>query len=168
MSGLKSTTNECLTRNWSDDKPEHNTKEELHQFYKDATEYDQFRYRLENMPFHNMVHILIGGDMGTGRSANDPIFYTHHGNVDKIWGDWQKQSPDHRDSFDGQFGLRNHIMPGLSTATAAEMLDLDNLVYTPYVGAKQNISVEYVDFDTSSMWGEGNTLSIDLNNSSLR
>ena len=49
-----------------------------------------------------------------------------------------------------------------TTATPADMLHLDALFYTPQDGEKQRISVNYVDFDTSSAWGEGNTLSIKL------
>ena len=50
------------------------------------------------------------------------------------------------------------LMPA-STATPADMLDLDNLVYTPPLGSPVTISVEYVDMDTSAMMGDGNTFS---------
>ena len=50
------------------------------------------------------------------------------------------------------------VMPA-STATPADMLDLSNLVYNPPTGSPTTINVEYVDMDTSSMMGEGNTFS---------
>jgi tyrosinase len=38
---------------------------------------------------HNLVHGWAGGDMVTATSPNDPAFYLHHCNVDRIWESWQ-------------------------------------------------------------------------------
>jgi tyrosinase len=43
---------------------------------------------------HNAVHVWVGGergDMGTSASPNDPVFFLHHCNVDRIWSAWQRQ-----------------------------------------------------------------------------
>lgn len=49
---------------------------------------------------HGLPHIEIGGDMRDGRySPSDPVFYLHHGFVDKIWRDWQSKGAG--DRFDG-------------------------------------------------------------------
>ncbi|GAB7188353.1 hypothetical protein ATKI12_8184 [Kitasatospora sp. Ki12] len=37
---------------------------------------------------HNQVHVWIGGDMAPGTSPNDPVFFLHHCNVDRIWEGW--------------------------------------------------------------------------------
>jgi tyrosinase len=37
---------------------------------------------------HNGVHVWVGGDMGSGTSPNDPVFYLNHCNVDRIWEAW--------------------------------------------------------------------------------
>lgn len=37
---------------------------------------------------HNRVHVWIGGDMAPATSPNDPVFYLHHANVDRIWEAW--------------------------------------------------------------------------------
>ena len=42
---------------------------------------------------HNRVHIWVGGDMGPGTSPNDPVFYLHHCNVDRLWALWQHAHP---------------------------------------------------------------------------
>jgi tyrosinase len=34
---------------------------------------------------HNQVHAWIGRGMGLASSPNDPVFYLHHCNVDRIW-----------------------------------------------------------------------------------
>lgn len=61
-----------------------------------------FRNRLEGWlqeagevgsQLHNAVHVWIGGDMGPGTSPNDPVFFLHHGNIDRIWAAWQHAHP---------------------------------------------------------------------------
>jgi tyrosinase len=42
------------------------------------------------IPTHNAAHRFIGGHMGGAYSPNDPIFWLHHANVDRIWAQWQK------------------------------------------------------------------------------
>ena len=42
---------------------------------------------------HNQVHVWVGGSMGPGTSPNDPAFFLHHCNVDRIWADWQSANP---------------------------------------------------------------------------
>ena len=38
---------------------------------------------------HNNVHVWVGGDMVLGTSPNDPVFFLHHCNIDRIWSAWQ-------------------------------------------------------------------------------
>ena len=40
---------------------------------------------------HDVVHSMVGGDMESHESPNDPLFYLHHANVDRIWAVWQKE-----------------------------------------------------------------------------
>lgn len=41
---------------------------------------------------HNLIHGFVGGDMGRlDRSPNDPIFWMHHANIDRIWTLWQEK-----------------------------------------------------------------------------
>lgn len=43
---------------------------------------------------HNEVHGWVGGLMGVVQvSPNDPVFFLHHANVDRIWAMWQSQHP---------------------------------------------------------------------------
>lgn len=46
------------------------------------------RKTLERL-LHNRVHAWIGGQMGTSSSPNDPVFFLHHCNVDRLWNLWQ-------------------------------------------------------------------------------
>jgi tyrosinase len=38
---------------------------------------------------HNRVHTWVGGDMMAGTSPNDPVFFLHHANIDRLWARWQ-------------------------------------------------------------------------------
>ena len=38
---------------------------------------------------HNAGHRFIGGHMAGAFSPNDPVFWLHHANVDRIWAQWQ-------------------------------------------------------------------------------
>ncbi len=53
-----------------------------------SSQSQSFRMRLENRP-HGGVHIWVGGHMLTNTSPNDPLFFLHHSNIDRIWVEWQ-------------------------------------------------------------------------------
>lgn len=46
-----------------------------------------FEPKIESAP-HNPVHNLIGGVMATMQSPLDPIFFLHHGNIDRLMHAW--------------------------------------------------------------------------------
>ncbi|MFE1749280.1 tyrosinase family protein [Streptomyces anandii] len=57
---------------------------------------DGFRNHLEGWRganLHNRVHVWVGGQMATGVSPNDPVFWLHHAFVDKLWAQWQRRHP---------------------------------------------------------------------------
>ena len=39
---------------------------------------------------HGRGHEWIGGDMTINSTPNDPIFFLHHNNVDRVWAAWQE------------------------------------------------------------------------------
>lgn len=39
---------------------------------------------------HNNVHVWVGGDMSLSSSPNDPVFFLHHCNIDRMWAGWQQ------------------------------------------------------------------------------
>jgi tyrosinase len=53
--------------------------------------YTDFSDQLEDV--HDAVHGWVGGDMGIiASAAYDPIFYTHHCMIDRLWYLWQLQN----------------------------------------------------------------------------
>lgn len=55
-------------------------------------DFHQFRPGLE-WPPHGIVHMRITGDMSQMTSPNDPIFFMHHAQVDRLWAQWQRSHP---------------------------------------------------------------------------
>jgi len=49
---------------------------------------------------HNRVHVWVGntgaarGNMNSAGSPNDPVFWFHHANIDRLWCKWQEMHPD--------------------------------------------------------------------------
>ncbi|KAI5841724.1 hypothetical protein BZA05DRAFT_464252 [Tricharina praecox] len=59
------------------------------------TMYSLFRPGMEDGP-HRSAHGGVRGDMLHNYSPNDPIFFLHHTNVDRLWWTWQQADPDTR------------------------------------------------------------------------
>ncbi|KAF5326565.1 hypothetical protein D9611_000757 [Ephemerocybe angulata] len=68
------------------------------------TPFEKFRTSLENgigfgfgFGIHGGGHSAVGGEMlNPYSSPGDPLFYLHHGNLDRIWWQWQKVDPAKR------------------------------------------------------------------------
>jgi tyrosinase len=51
---------------------------------------------------HTGVHLMVGGDMqDQALSPNDPLFWLHHGMIDRLWYLWQKNNVANKWSFTG-------------------------------------------------------------------
>jgi len=60
---------------------------------------------------HNRVHLWVGGSMLPSTSPNDPIFFLHHCNVDRLLSQWQRQHPIetyHPTGSGGEVGAPGH------------------------------------------------------------
>nr|GAT51082.1 di-copper centre-containing protein [Mycena chlorophos] len=78
---------------------------------------------------HQGVHLMLGGDLGGNcpanaqslipaecqnqnptYSPNEPIFWLHHGMIDKVWADWQQANPKNAHIyFGGQAEALNNL-----------------------------------------------------------
>jgi tyrosinase len=59
-----------------------------------------FELYLENKP-HGAIHSAVGGafgDMGPSSSPNEPLFFLHHTQVDRLWWLWQQSNPSVRNA----------------------------------------------------------------------
>ncbi len=50
---------------------------------------NQFEGWINGPQLHNRVHVWVGGSMLPMTSPNDPVFFLHHCNVDRLWARWQ-------------------------------------------------------------------------------
>ncbi|VUC32086.1 unnamed protein product [Clonostachys rosea] len=66
----------------------------------EITSYSSFRPTVENGP-HRGGHAAISGDMANNYSPNDPIFFLHHTNIDRVWWQWQSESSDRQTEYSG-------------------------------------------------------------------
>ncbi|MCB5165749.1 tyrosinase family protein [Streptomyces bambusae] len=88
-----------------------------------------FRNNLEGWRganLHNRVHVWVGGQMATGVSPNDPVFWLHHAYIDKLWADWQKLHPQSGYLPTGNTANvvdLNDTMRPWNNVTPADMLD---------------------------------------------
>jgi tyrosinase len=102
---------------------------------QDSNQWKGFRIRLE-IVLHNLVHRWVAGAMATASSPNDPIFWLHHANIDRLWAQWQdKHTTEQRylpssDAPTGQnlndnmiFHADDQPAPWPGGTTPAEMVD---------------------------------------------
>ncbi|MCQ9376300.1 tyrosinase family protein [Methyloversatilis sp. XJ19-13] len=100
--------------------------------------------RLEGTP-HGPVHVYVGGiDDATGAAGDmtdfgtagrDPIFFAHHGNLDRIWEKWRSNPANRATEPQDNFFLdRKFIFPWLDGSTieisCADAMDTSKLGYT--------------------------------------
>lgn len=104
------------------------------------TAYNGFNSSLESTP-HGSVHCAIAvqscptGYMGAVPAAgNDPIFYSHHANIDRLYECWLAVSPNTRlPTNSGQLGTSYTFIDGAGnpvTRTVASMLTTAQLGYS--------------------------------------
>ncbi|KAF9265440.1 monooxygenase [Marasmius fiardii PR-910] len=85
-----------------------------------------FHMRLEGGP-HGVVHDNIGGDMQAPYSApNDPLFYLHHANIDRIWTQWQGNNASRLNDYGGTNDQRS-----VTRASINDKLPILNLLDHP-------------------------------------
>ncbi|KAK0615237.1 hypothetical protein B0T17DRAFT_381458 [Bombardia bombarda] len=57
--------------------------------------YKEFVKEVENQ-LHNSLHQSVNGDFKAMTAANDPLFYVHHAQLDRMWWRWQREKPEVR------------------------------------------------------------------------
>ena len=58
---------------------------------------------------HGSIHMWISGHMTAMTSPNDPIFFLHHANIDRLWSKWQELHPgidNYNPNNAGSYGSR--------------------------------------------------------------
>ncbi len=95
--------------------------------------FQQFRQRLERSPFHDEMHIRVGRDMTQMTSPNDPIFFLHHCQVDRLWAMWQREHPGSANYNPRELGgqghrLEDYMWPWDADASNTSLTDIQPLL----------------------------------------
>jgi tyrosinase len=97
--------------------------------------FGDFSAQLEQL--HAQVHQWVGGTMtGIASAAFDPIFWTHHAMVDRLWRIWQLANPESTELLQ----MRNVPLEPFGV-TVGDVLAVADLGYD-YAGSTSSIDVE--------------------------
>ncbi|WP_436492669.1 tyrosinase family protein [Actinokineospora sp. HUAS TT18] len=126
-----------------------------------------FRNTLENI--HNGMHNWVSATMAGTASPNDPVFFLHHCNIDRLWSMWQEAHPTatYLPSAGGTAAVPdlNEAMPPYTTTPA--MMEYHALTYrydnmpsaalpatVAFYSSQQtgNPATYAVDGSTTTMW----------------
>jgi tyrosinase len=83
-----------VTRHWKATKLAH--KGDLDAAMAMVT-FTSFQRAIEGV-VHGSVHNAVGGQMATGSSPADPLFWLHHANIDRLWSEWQAKPAHAREN----------------------------------------------------------------------
>jgi len=102
--------------------------------------FEQFNDLLESV--HDQMHVYVGDTMANiSYAAYDPIFYSHHCMIDRIWALWQKKHGI--ENF--PVGLRNIALEPFGL-TAGEVLNSQSLGYE-YANSLEDISINGTELE---------------------
>jgi tyrosinase len=86
------------------------------------------------MPIDGAVHNGIGGDMASASSPNDPLFYLHTANIDRIWALWQGTGANAGSyggvNADGSTARTGDIIPAFPGVPVSQVLSTASLGYS--------------------------------------
>ncbi len=94
----------------------------------DVDDWFNFTRRLEGVPFgaHNQVHVWVGGTMlQVPIAPADPLFWLHHGEIDRLWHLWQQDNPGEDPNLSGPDAVMDPW-----PETVDDVLDIADLNYT--------------------------------------
>ncbi|KAF2161255.1 hypothetical protein M409DRAFT_59258 [Zasmidium cellare ATCC 36951] len=119
----------CLARNlsapseanWRRNRPD------LIERMLDHKDYFDFLLLVEHGP-HNTVPNAIGGDFARFVAPAEPLFFLHHGQLDRMWWIWQQKSAKNRQAYSGPASSRSN-----ATASLTDVLPLRGLARDPLV-----------------------------------
>ncbi|KAH8171379.1 hypothetical protein LIA77_08146 [Sarocladium implicatum] len=60
-----------------------------------------FHSALEGGP-HGTIHASLGGEMNPTTSPNEPLFFLHHAQVDRLWWTWQQKNESRLKDYSGE------------------------------------------------------------------
>ncbi|KAF4822325.1 Tyrosinase ustQ [Colletotrichum tropicale] len=85
--------------------------------------YREFEWEMENR-LHNRIHRAVSGDFLAFAAGNDPIFYLHHAQIDRLWWKWQQEDAKTRlYQYEGE-----HQRDSTGNPTLSDILQFDGFI----------------------------------------
>ncbi|MCB0713948.1 MAG: tyrosinase family protein [Ignavibacteriae bacterium] len=84
------------------------------------TNWQSYVASVENGIVHSGGHIWVNGIMAAGNSPLDPVFYLHHGMLDKLWQDWEEANQastfvkTSMPRYDGTYSFNGTTLPSVN------------------------------------------------------
>ncbi|KAG8673681.1 hypothetical protein FPOAC2_07138 [Fusarium poae] len=66
-----------------------------------AGNWSYFHTATEGGP-HGTIHASLGGEMNPTTSPNEPLFFMHHAQIDRVWLQWQQKKASRFSEYDGE------------------------------------------------------------------
>lgn len=76
---------------------------------------------------HAAAHGAVGGTMGSYSSPNDPVFFLHHAQVDRLWAQWQEASGSTAADYPAEFA--DEALFGFEGVLAEDVWSLEDVGY---------------------------------------
>lgn len=138
----------CLRRDISPWLLSHSTNQGVVDRVLSRPDFMQFNMDLQggvypdNVTLHGGGHVGVGGNTGdlsnTNSSPGDPLFYLHHGNLDRIWALWQARDwPARKWDFSGprkEWAKPFNMVPGMAEVVSEPATLDDELKYDELSG----------------------------------
>ncbi|KAF1963475.1 Di-copper centre-containing protein [Byssothecium circinans] len=83
--------------------------------------YAEMHDMLEGLP-HAQIHSAMFGDMGPATSPNEPLFFLHHANVDRVWAKWQGRNATRLADYTGFKDTSKRISASITDSMPAMQL----------------------------------------------
>lgn len=133
----------CLKRTFGSETRALPSIESVNQAINSLRTFDELAEYLES-DVHSYVHVGIGGDMAVMYSPNDPVFFLHHANIDRLWYNWQTLKPARIEEYAGRWAFHyldlnrnnkvsasaDYPLPGYEDTKVEQILNPDALCYT--------------------------------------
>ncbi len=97
---------------------------------------------------HSYVHVMVGGDMGDPATApNDPLFFFHHCNIDRVWAAWQRRAEQRGLTMDDAWLAEPFDMFVNEDGANAQAFTTQDVLHTETLGYRYDLDYPFAWFD---------------------
>jgi hypothetical protein len=127
------------------------------------TNFHSMAERLEQL--HSNVHTWVGGTMTTHLSPLDPLFFLHHGFIDKVWFDWKKHNPNNYgwQNCDKTRAFDNDTVVSYPSWSVQELLSNNNRMCVRYIDVRNKTNINVINIPPNNIRDTLANITLDTN-----